>query len=60
MLTIDTAKKCVECGKNGATLNGLCLFCNSVAVHDNRPMKSQAGRNAQQYWRDAIAGILPE
>lgn len=31
-ITIDQNKKCLECGKGGATENGLCLNCTSKAL----------------------------
>lgn len=46
VLEIDCDKKCVECGKMGATPSGICLSCVTKAM-DNKPMKSAAGKIVQ-------------
>jgi hypothetical protein len=40
---VDMGKKCVECGKGGATQNGCCLRCFTKAMGD-KPMNSELGR----------------
>lgn len=46
-INIDMDKKCPECGKGGATQNGLCLGCISKSMR-GRPMKSDLGRAHQK------------
>lgn len=41
-IKIDLAKKCAECGKGGATDNGLCLDCTTKAI-TRKKMKSAQG-----------------
>jgi hypothetical protein len=50
-ITIDTDKKCAECGKGGAAGNGLCLACTTKAL-SNKPMRSAIGRAVQNRIRD--------
>lgn len=46
-INIDMDKKCPECGKGGATQNGLCLRCITKSMR-GRPMKSDLGRAHQK------------
>ncbi len=42
-INVDMDKKCLECGKGGATQNGLCLSCTAKAI-GGRQMKSAQGK----------------
>lgn len=42
-ITINYDKKCIECGKKGATENGLCLNCINKAIK-GKPMKTTIGQ----------------
>lgn len=44
---VDMDRKCPECGKGGATQNGLCLGCITKSMR-GRPMKSDLGRAHQK------------
>jgi hypothetical protein len=46
-LTIDTDKRCAECGKPGATGSGICLVCATKAI-EGKPMRSPEGRSVQR------------
>lgn len=46
-ITVDGNKKCAECGKSGATENGLCLACILKAV-DGKKMCSETGKAVQK------------
>ena len=48
--TVDMDKKCVECGKGGATPSGLCLRCARNAL-DQKPMRSPAGRAVSERFK---------
>jgi hypothetical protein len=48
-ISIDMDKKCGECGKGGATQNGLCLDCVTRVV-EGKPMRSAMGKRYQAYW----------
>ena len=47
VLEIDCGKKCVECGKSGATPSGICLKCVSGAMM-GKQMKSPQGKIVQR------------
>ena len=49
-ITIDQNKKCLECGKGGATENGLCLNCTSKAL-EGKPMKTRVGQSISKKFR---------
>ena len=40
---INMDKPCAECGRDGATQNGLCLDCITKVIQ-HKPMKSKVGR----------------
>jgi len=48
VISMDTP--CAECGRGGATGNGLCLGCTSKAIGGRR-MRSDAGRAVQSRFR---------
>jgi hypothetical protein len=52
-LNIDMDKKCAECGKGGATDNGICMKCNTKAI-SGKPMKSAIGRAVQRRYMERI------
>ena len=49
-LTIDLARKCAECGKDGATGSGLCLGCGTKAMRGKK-MTSETGKAVQWRWK---------
>ena len=42
-VNIDMGTRCAECGKAGATDNGICLKCVARAMQ-GKPMKSRQGQ----------------
>ena len=52
-VNINMDKKCLECGKGGATDSGVCLSCCTKAI-SGKPMKSAQGRVVAQRMRAAI------
>ena len=53
VITIDMGKKCVECGKGGAALSGICLKCSTNAI-TGKPMKSWQGRAAAKRFKELL------
>jgi len=49
-INIDMDRKCLECGKGGATESGICLGCTCKAI-SNKPMKSVAGKKVQERFK---------
>ena len=47
-ITIEMDKKCLECGKGGATDCGICLKCVTAAITGKKQMHTEAGKTVQK------------
>lgn len=56
-ININMDKRCPECGKGGATDNGLCLGCTKKAMDSAAKMKSENGKRVQERWNMVSAKI---
>ena len=55
-ITIDMDKKFAECGKGGATGNGICMSCQLKAI-TGKKMKSKIGVAVQQRYESTIDNL---
>jgi len=53
-IRINLDQRCVECGKPGASQNGLCLGCVNKAIR-HKHMKSREGKACQIRFEQSIA-----
>jgi hypothetical protein len=60
MIDINLDKRCVECGKGGATQNALCLKC-WTKVMSEQPLRSELARGLRVRLRDkAMRNRMPD
>lgn len=59
-INVQMGRKCAECGKGGATDNGLCLKCTMKTMAPKHSMKSQTGRAIQSRWQAMMRAMNRE